>query len=110
MKVLSSMKPKLGFEKNLFNPRWLYNIDHPEWPEKVQPDNDITLLTYNFSPPNENFTLKRKDLGQIQQASALSLNASCHIDWTLAAVRKLIADALSLGSLSFVCLVFSRLT
>ena len=98
VKILSQMKPKLGFDKNPFNPRWLYNTDKGGWPEKVQPDDQITLLTYDFNPPSDNFHFKRKELQQIQQSAALSLNASTHVDWTFAAVRKLLADAIACGS------------
>ena len=98
VKVVSSVKPKLGFDKNPFNPRWLYNITEEEWPQRVKPDESITLLTPDFEPPSETFQIKKKEIHQIQHATALTLNASCHIDWNLAAVRKLLSDAVQMGT------------
>ena len=98
VKVTSSAKPKLGFDKNPFNPRWLYNITEEEWPQKVKPDEAINLLTPNFEPPSENFSIKKKEIHQVQQATALTLNASSHIDWNLAAVRKLLTEAIKMGT------------
>mgnify|MGYP001551044202 CR=1 FL=1 len=98
VKVTSSTKPKLGFDKNPFNPRWLYNITEEEWPQKVKPDEAINLLTPNFEPPSENFSIKKKEIHQIQHATSLTLNASSHIDWNLAAVRKLLTEAINLGT------------
>ena len=94
VKVMSTTKPKLGFEKNPFNPRWLYKIDEAEWPDKVKTDDDITLLTQDNANPTETFELKRKELLQIQHATSLSMNASTHLDWLLTATKKIVKDAL----------------
>ena len=93
VKVQTTAKPKLGFDKNPFHPKWLYNVDDPDWPDKVRPEEDITLLTYDQEAPHDTFVLKRRELHQIQQATYNSLNTSCHIDWMLAALRKLVAEA-----------------
>ena len=98
VRVQSTTKPKLGFDKNPFNPKWLYNVSDQKWPEKVKPDDDISLLTPDFEPPSDIFSIRRRELHQIQQASSLSLNASCHVDWILAAAKKIVAEAISRGS------------
>ena len=94
VKVMSTSKPKLGFEKNPFNPRWLYKIDEAEWSDKIKTDDDITLLTRNNANPTETFELKRKELLQIQHATSLSMNASTHLDWLLTATKKIVKDGL----------------
>ena len=98
VRVQSSTKPKLGFDKNPFNPKWLYNVSDQKWPEKVKPDDDISLLTPDFDPPSDTFTIKKRELHQIQQSTSLSLNASCHVDWILAAAKKIVEEAIKRGS------------
>ena len=93
VKVLSAQKPKLGFDKTPFRPKWLYVIDDPDWPTKVQPEEDITLLTPNNDPPYDAFLLSRKEMYKIQQATANAMNAACYVDWKMAALRKLVAAA-----------------
>lgn len=93
VKVMSQTKPKLGFDKAPFNPSWLYNIEKPGWPDKVKPEQDITLLTYDNELPDDTFSIKRKDLYNIQHATSITMNTSCHIDWMLAALRKLVSEA-----------------
>ena len=93
VKVLSTQKPKLGFDKNPFRPKWLYVIDEPDWPSKVQPDEDITLLTPNGQNPYDAFLLSRCEMYKIQQATANIMNAACYVDWKMAALRKLVSAA-----------------
>ena len=93
VKVLSTQKPKLGFDKTPFRPKWLYVIDNPDWPTKVQPEEDITLLNPNNEMPYDAFVMTRKELYKIQQATANAMNAACYIDWKMAALRKLVAAA-----------------
>ena len=93
VKVMSQNKPKLGFDRTPFNPKWLYNIDKPSWPDKVKPEEDITLLTYDNELPDDEFSLKRRELHHIQQATAITMNTVSHIDWMLAALRKLVTEA-----------------
>ena len=93
VKVLSNQKPMLGFDKNPFRPSWLYVIDKPDWPDKVQPEEDITLLTADGEAPYDAFLLTRKEMYKIQQASSNIMNAACYVDWKMAALRKLVAAA-----------------
>ena len=95
VKVLSNQKPTLGFDKNPFRPSWLYVIDKPDWPDKVQPEEDITLLTPDGEDPYDAFLLTRKEMYKIQQASSNIMNAACYVDWKMAALRKLVAAAQS---------------
>ena len=98
VKVMSTAKPKMGFEKNPFNPKWLYKVNDAEWPDKIKTDDDITLLTHDNQAPEDTFEMKKKELLQIQQATSLSMNASTHLDWTLTATKKLLNDAASKSS------------
>lgn len=92
VKVLSSKKVKLGLEDDVFHPKWLYNVDKPQWPQCMEMDDEIYDVLPEKTQPADKFKVSKKEVNNIQHACAIALNASNHADWMLTTVKKKVDD------------------